>query len=118
MTTNATMSDFKREIERTAQKDVNIKIDYEADSSVSFLDVQITNQDGLLRTKIYHKPLAEPHVLPYHSEHPRHFPYAAALRAARICSHIETYGLISTSSLSSFTTESNNETRNHNHASF
>ena len=95
MTTNAAVEDIHRQIERTAQKDVDIKINYEIDSSVNFLDVQIMNQDGQLRTKIHHKPAAEPYVLPYRSDHPRHIHknivYAAILRAARICSHFEDF---------------------------
>ncbi len=48
-----------------------------------------------MRTSIYHKPTAEPYILPYTSDHPRHIhrniPYAALLRAARICSHINDF---------------------------
>ena len=62
----------------------NIKINYQIDISVDFLDVTITNENGLLRTSIYHKPAAEPYILPYTSTHPRHIhrniPYAALLQ--------------------------------------
>ena len=50
-----------------------------------------------MRTSIYHKPTAEPYILPYTSDHPRHthrnIPYAALLRAARICSDANDFNL-------------------------
>lgn len=95
MTTNETVDTIRIEIERAAHRDVNIKINYVIDSSVNFLDVAIMNDDGRLRTTVYHKPVAEPYVLPYQSDHPRHIhvniPYAAVLRAARICSDLEDF---------------------------
>lgn len=70
-------------IKKVGEKDVSIKINYEIGSSVNFLDVHIMNQNGELRTNIYHKLAAEPFVLPYHSDHPRHthrnIPYAPLL---------------------------------------
>ena len=48
-------------------------------------------------TSIFHKPAAEPYVLPYTSDHPRHvhrnIPYAALLRAARLCSNVHDFDL-------------------------
>ncbi|CAF1153797.1 unnamed protein product [Rotaria sordida] len=84
MSTNETMDDIKTVLERAATKDVNIKINYQIDTSVDFLDVSIMNEVGRLRTTIYHKPAAEPYILPYKSDHPRHshrnIPYGALLR--------------------------------------
>ncbi|CAF1508153.1 unnamed protein product [Rotaria magnacalcarata] len=37
-----------------------------------FLDVQLTNNNGILSTCVYHKPAAEPYVTPFISDHPRH----------------------------------------------
>ncbi|CAF4534961.1 unnamed protein product, partial [Rotaria socialis] len=37
-----------------------------------FLDVQLTNNNGILSTCVYHKPAAEPYVTPFTSDHPRH----------------------------------------------
>lgn len=95
MTTNETVDTIRIEIERAAHRDVNIKINYVIDSSVNFLDVAIINDDGRLKTTVYHKPVAEPYILPYQSDHPRHIhvniPYAAVLRAARICSNLEDF---------------------------
>jgi hypothetical protein len=92
MTTNESIDDIKTELERSANRDVNIKISYQIDTTADFLDVNIKNKDSHLRTTIYHKPAAEPYILPYQSEHPRHthrnIPYSALLRAARICSNL------------------------------
>ena len=64
-------------------------------TSVNFLDVTIINEQGRLRTLVYHKSVAEPYILPYTSDHPRHIhrniPYAALLRAARLCSNVEDF---------------------------
>ncbi len=64
-------------------------------TSVDFLDITITNENSQLRTTIYHKPAAEPYILPYTSDHPRHvhhnIPCAALLRAARICSNVHDF---------------------------
>ncbi|CAF2040575.1 unnamed protein product, partial [Rotaria magnacalcarata] len=50
----------------------NIKLDYKIGNSLPFLDVQLTNKNGILSTSVYHKPSAEPYVTPFISDHPRH----------------------------------------------
>jgi hypothetical protein len=50
----------------------NIKLDYKIRKSLPFLDVLLTNNNGQLFTSIYHKPAAEPYVIPFISDHPRH----------------------------------------------
>ncbi|CAF5022479.1 unnamed protein product, partial [Rotaria magnacalcarata] len=40
--------------------------------SLLFLDVLLTNINGALSTSSYHKPAAEPYVVPFISDHPRH----------------------------------------------
>ena len=40
--------------------------------SLPFLDVLLTNNNGILSTSVYHKPSAEPYVTPFVSDHPRH----------------------------------------------
>ena len=95
MTTNQTIDEIKEELEKAQNKDINIKINYIIDTSVDFLDVTFTNENSQLRTSIYHKPATEPYILPYTSDHPRHIhrniPYAALLRAARICSNVQDF---------------------------
>ncbi len=64
-------------------------------TSVNYLDVTITNENGQLKTTIYHKPTTEPYYLSYTSFHPhryyRNMPYNAILRAARLCSNVNDF---------------------------
>ncbi|CAF1535766.1 unnamed protein product, partial [Adineta ricciae] len=95
MTTDQSIEEINIELEKANNKDINIKISTSINTSVHFLDVTVSNESGHLRTSIYHKPTTEPYVLPYTSDHPRHIyrniPYAALLRAARICSTVEDF---------------------------
>ena len=95
MTTNQTNDEIIETLKQANTKDTNIKINYIVNTSVYFLDVSVMNENGQLRTTIYHKPAAEPYILPYTSAHPHHIhrniPYAALLRAARICSHVDDF---------------------------
>jgi hypothetical protein len=95
MTTNQTIEQINIELDKARNRDINIQVDLTISMSVNFLDVTITNEDGHLRTSVYHKPTTEPYILPYTSDHPRHIhrniPYAALLRAARICSHVDDF---------------------------
>lgn len=95
MTTNEPLDEIKQRLEQAGNKDVNIKISYAIDRSVDFLDVSIINEDGRLRTKIHHKPAAEPYILPFTSTHTRHvqrnIPYAEILRAVRLCSNLNDF---------------------------
>ncbi|CAF1393936.1 unnamed protein product [Rotaria sordida] len=63
--------------------------------SVSFLDVLLTNNNGTLHTSVYHKPSAEPYVVPFLSDHPRYtFPniiQTALVRAIRYSSTFEAF---------------------------
>jgi len=95
MTTNLTIEEINRELQKAQNKDINIKITPIINTSIHFLDITITNENGQLRTSIFHKPTTEPYILPYTSDHPHHIhrniPYAALLRAARICSHVNDF---------------------------
>lgn len=68
----------------------NIKLVHQIGSSVSFLDVLIENKDGILATSVFHQVIAEPTILPFTSDHPRHvFAHiidGALLRAVRYSS--------------------------------
>jgi len=50
----------------------NIKLVRQLGTSVSFLDVYIENKNGRLAISVYHKEAAEPYVVPFKSDHPRH----------------------------------------------
>ena len=97
MTTNLSREQIDAKMREADSKDPNIRISYTIAAAVDFLDVTISNVEGQLTTSIFHKPAAEPYVLPYTSDHPRHvhrnIPYAALLRAARICSNVHDFDL-------------------------
>ncbi len=73
----------------------NIKLQSQIGTSVPFLDVLVSNQQGVLHTAVYHKPSAEPYVVPFLSDHPRHtfanVIQTALVRAIRYSSIFETF---------------------------
>jgi hypothetical protein len=73
----------------------NIKLEAQAGTSVPFLDVLVSNHQGVLHTPVYHKPSAEPYVVPFISDHPRHtfsnIIQTALVRAIRHSSTFETF---------------------------
>ena len=97
MTMNEPFDELTKKLDEVQQKDVNIRIKPTIDASVHFLDVTIKNENGQLRTSIYHKPTADPYFLPYTSDHPhrihRNIPYTALVRAARLCSNLHDFHL-------------------------
>jgi len=50
----------------------NIKLVRQIGTSVSFLDVFIENKNGILATSVYRKDSAEPYIVPFKADHPRH----------------------------------------------
>jgi hypothetical protein len=97
MTTNVSIDEIKAQLDNAQNKDINIDIDYKINTSVDFLDVTVENKNGYLTTSVFHKPSAEPYVLPYTSDHPHHIhhniPYAALLRIARLCSNVHDFDM-------------------------
>ena len=59
-------------LDEANQSHPNIKLVRQLGTSVSFLDVYIENQNGTLVTSVYHKEAAEPYIVPFKSDHPRH----------------------------------------------
>ena len=93
MTSNKAVDVIHDQLDWMNKKDEqHIRITYAVGLSVEFLDVHVENVNGALVTSVFHKPAAEPYVLPYSSDHPRHvhvnIPYEALLRAARLCSNV------------------------------
>jgi hypothetical protein len=50
----------------------NIKLVRQIGTSIPFLDVYIETNNGTLITSIFHKEVAEPYIVPFKSDHPRH----------------------------------------------
>lgn len=73
----------------------NIKLVRNIGSDVSFLDVHIENKDGTLTTSVHHKEAAEPYVVPFTSDHPKHvfgnIINTALLRAVRYSSTLSVF---------------------------
>ena len=65
------------------------------DNPIPFLDVQIKKIGNDLITSVYHKEAAEPYVVPFQSDHPRHvfvnIIECALLRAIRYSSTLQEF---------------------------
>ncbi|CAF2093802.1 unnamed protein product, partial [Rotaria magnacalcarata] len=72
MTWNRSEEELRKLLDDVNTWHPNIKLDYKISNSLPFLDVQLTNNNGILSTCVYHKPSAEPYVTPFTSDHPRH----------------------------------------------
>ncbi|CAM4791530.1 unnamed protein product [Rotaria magnacalcarata] len=84
---------IEKSLKELNQKDPNISITWTSGKTIEYLDVKVTIETPHFRTTVFRKLAAQPYVLPFNSAHPPHItrniPYAAALRATRICSHPE-----------------------------
>ncbi|CAF1322976.1 unnamed protein product [Adineta steineri] len=72
MTWNRSEGELKELLDQANTWHPNIKLDYKISQTLAFLDVLLTNNNGVLSTSVYHKPTAEPYVVPFISDHPRH----------------------------------------------
>ncbi|CAF1612209.1 unnamed protein product [Didymodactylos carnosus] len=70
MTWNGSEEDLKESLDKANTWHANTKLDYKIGKSLPFLDVLVTNENGVLATSVYHKPAAEPCVIPFISDHP------------------------------------------------
>jgi hypothetical protein len=59
-------------LDKANQFHPNIKLVRQLGTNVSFLDFNIENKKGTLSTSVYHKEAAEPYIVPFKSDHPRH----------------------------------------------
>ncbi len=73
----------------------DIWITYSVKSAVGFLDMAIESKGGQLITSVFHKPVAEPYVLSYLSDHSRQYPSKYCLwrftRANRFSSNVDDF---------------------------
>ncbi|CAM4946911.1 unnamed protein product [Rotaria socialis] len=72
MTRNRSENDLKHLLKDANTWHTNIKLECKISKSLPFLDIILTNNNGMLTTSVYHKPAAEPYVVPFISDHPRH----------------------------------------------
>lgn len=71
-TSNESEEKVKQLLEAANNFHPNIKLEYHIGKNIPFLDVLVQNKNGILESSIYHKPSAEPTVLSFLSDHPRH----------------------------------------------
>ncbi|CAF4939680.1 unnamed protein product, partial [Rotaria socialis] len=72
MTWNKSENELKKVLDNANTWHPNIKLEYKIGKSLPFLDILLTNINGTLSTSVYHKPAAEPYIVPFISDHPRH----------------------------------------------
>ncbi|CAF1349920.1 unnamed protein product [Didymodactylos carnosus] len=95
LTSNDSIETLKQMLEDANEKHPNIALTYEIGNRISFVDLQIKNQEENLITPVHHKEAAEPYVVPFKSDHPRHIfeniIRTILLRAVRYCSTLEEF---------------------------
>jgi hypothetical protein len=95
MTSNLPLDQIHVLLNRANTKDPNIRITPSIGLNVEFLDVLLENNDGQLQTSVFHKPAAEPYIVPFLSDHPRHVHRntikGALFRAVRLCSNVKDF---------------------------
>ncbi|CAF4119816.1 unnamed protein product [Rotaria sordida] len=64
MTTNLSKDEILQQLNETMKTDPNIKITITINQSLEYLDATIENNNGQLKTTIYHKSAREPYILP------------------------------------------------------
>lgn len=70
-TSNESVERINQMLDEANNLHLNIKLVRYLATSVSFLDLFIKNKKGILVTFVFHKQAAEPHIVPFTSDHPR-----------------------------------------------
>ncbi|CAF0927363.1 unnamed protein product [Adineta ricciae] len=95
MTSNLSLDKINFMLDVVNNQDENIRITRSIGLNAQFLDVSVYNNQGQLKTTVFHKPSAAPYILPFLFDHPRHIHRsiikAALLRAVRLCSHVQDF---------------------------
>ena len=95
LTSNESQETFEKLLEEANSYHPNIKLHWEIGKCVAFLDLHINNTNGTLSTSVYHKDAAEPYVIPFKSDHPRHIfgniIQGALVRAVRYSSTLNAF---------------------------
>ena len=72
LTSNDSLETINEMLDEANNIHPNIKLVRQISRCLSFLDVWIENKSGVLSTSVYHKEAAEPYIVPFRSDHPRH----------------------------------------------
>jgi len=96
-TSNDSEENIKKVLEQANKFHPNIKLEYKIDKNLPFLDIFLHNKNGHLSSSVYHKPTAEPAVLSFLSDHPRHIfrnvIQTTLMRAIRYSSTFEAFNI-------------------------
>ena len=94
-TSNDSIHNVKKLFKEANNRHANIKLTSTIQNPNSFLDLNIKNVGEDFITSVYHKPSAEPYIVPYKSDHPRHvfanIIECALLRAIRYSSTVQEF---------------------------
>ena len=71
-TSNESLQIIKKLLDQMNNFHPNIKLTRQIDTKLPFLDVLLSNNNGILFTSIHHKEAAETQTVPFMSDHPRH----------------------------------------------
>jgi hypothetical protein len=71
-TSNQSLDVINQMLNKANNSHPNIKLVRKLGTTVSFLDVLLKNQNGVLATSVYHKEAAKSYIVPFKSDHPRH----------------------------------------------
>ena len=95
ITWNKSEAELRLLLDAANQWHPNIKFEYKIGHSLPFLDVLLTNQNGVIQTSVYHKPTAEPYIVPFVSDHHPYVHYniiqTMLTRAARYSTTTEAF---------------------------
>jgi hypothetical protein len=95
MSWNGSEEKAKEFLEAANRWHPNIKLTYRIGKRLPFLDVVISNDEGILSSSVYHKPSTEPTILSFLSDHPpyvfRNVIHTALTRAVRYSTTFEAF---------------------------
>jgi len=95
ITSNESLASLNQMLDKANDLHPSIKLVRQIGTSLPFLDVLIENKNGTLATSVYHKTAAEPSLIPFQSDHPRHIFQniieTELLRALRYSSTLATF---------------------------
>jgi hypothetical protein len=95
LTSNDSIQEVTKMLADANHRHPSIKLTSTIDNPTSFLDVHVKNMGNNLITSVHHKEAAEPYVVPFRSDHPRHvfvnIIECALLRAIRYSSTLEEF---------------------------
>jgi hypothetical protein len=72
MTFNEPLCVLNKMLDDATDRHSSIKLVRQIGKTLPFLDVLVANDSSILTTSVCHKQAAEPYLVPFGSDHPRH----------------------------------------------